>query len=252
MNFTSSREQALARAIGADGSLNRTSGDFLYVVDSNLSYNKINRYVHLRTGYRVRIRPDGWLDANLTLHFHNTPAPAYMATSAYGIGPGGSAYGGPLDYADFVRIYVPNGAQLIDQSGWSQRWTGGPAYGKEMFAGYLIVPKGKSRTIHLHYVVPPNVFSATSGHRYSLFVQHQPGGYPDQLSVSVTRADARTYSWTVDNPTLDWSTSVPVRSTRFTPIPLPRSSVPRVTPNTLIEPHAYLSAPSKPRTGKAH
>src|SRR5260370_32412796 len=48
-------EQALLRAAGADGAMSLASSDFLYVVDTNLSYNKINPFVDFGTRNSVRI-----------------------------------------------------------------------------------------------------------------------------------------------------------------------------------------------------
>jgi hypothetical protein len=241
LNFEDPSEQALVRSVGASGEMSQTTSDFLYVVDTNLSYNKINPYVHLRTYYAVRIRRDRWLDARLTLHLVNVPAPPRVAH--YGMGPGGGTLGGPDDYATFLRIYVPAGAELLSRSGWTQPWSPGPAYGKTMFCGYLIVRPGATRTIHLHYIVPPNVFLWSRGISYRLLVPHQPGSHPDQLTVSVTPDEAHSSTWTVRHPVLDWARSLAIPGLPFQPIPLPKPLLAVVAPNHWIEPYAYLGVP---------
>jgi hypothetical protein len=241
VNLIAPREEALVRSTGASGEINHTTSDYLYVVDTNLSYNKINPYVQLRGTYRVRIRADGWLQSTLTLHVFNAPAPPAVAN--YGYGPGAGTLGGPDDYADFVRIYVPAGAELIDQSGWTQRWSSGLAYGKTMFCGYLIVRRGQARTVRLEYVVPPNVLTWSRGHKYRLLIQHQPGSHPDGLGVSLIWGNRRASSWIVEHPTLDWAKTVDIGSYAVHPIPLPKEPPVIVAPGHLIEPHAYLSAP---------
>jgi hypothetical protein len=241
VNMSAPREQALLRSAGASGEINSTTSDYLYVVDTNLSYNKINPYVHLRYTYRTHIRADGWLQSTLTLHFLNAPAPPVVAN--YGYGPGAGTRGGPDDYADFVRVYVPAGAALIDQSGWTQRWLPGPAYGKTMFCGYLIVRRGQTRTVRLEYVVPPNVLTWSQGHTYRLFIQHQPGSHPEGFDVSLAWGNGRTSSWTIKHPTVDWKKTVDIGSRSIHPVPLPKEPPVVVAPGHWIEPHAYLSSP---------
>ena len=101
VNFANRPAQALADATNASGRINPTTHDYLYVVDTNLSYNKINPYV--RIGYRdaVTIRPDRWLDVRLTIHLKNGPLPARVANK--GIGPGAGLLGPPSEYADYIR-----------------------------------------------------------------------------------------------------------------------------------------------------
>ncbi|HEX8919605.1 MAG TPA: DUF4012 domain-containing protein, partial [Chloroflexota bacterium] len=189
LNFADSREQALVRDIGADGAVKGVSSDYLFVVDSNLSYNKINPYVHESVSYHATIQPTRWLQAQVTLRFQNTPAPHLLQS---GSGPGAGKYSSWDDYADYIRLFVPPGAQLLSESGWTQRWSPGAAYGKTEFSGYLIVRRGQTRTVQLTYLVPPNVFTWSGGRRYRLFVQHQAGGRLDQLSVAVSDQAGRT------------------------------------------------------------
>jgi hypothetical protein len=144
-----------------------------------------------------------------------------------------------VDYADFVRIYVPAGAQLLGQSGWTQPWSGGPAYRRTMFCGYLIVRDGQMRTVRLRYLTPPNSFSWSGGKRYRLLVQHQPANEVDALSVEVSQ-DGRSSSWRVVRPQTDWQHTLAIKPAPFAPIPLPRPTEPLVAPGHWIEPHAFL------------
>jgi hypothetical protein len=241
LNFRDRSLQSLIRQAGASHELTPRRGDYLYVVNTNLSYNKINPFVHLTSAYDVRVRPDRWLDAHLAIHIQNVPAPPALART--GIGPGAGSLGGTDDYATFLRIYTPPGAQLIDQTGWTQPWSQGPAYGGTMFSGYLIVRHGTARTIRLHYIVPPNVFRASDGSRYTLLVPHQPGSAPDALRVTVHH-DGVQSTWNVSHPGLDWSVMVPINPQPFHPIPLPKFPPPATTPGGWVEPHAFLAAPN--------
>jgi Protein of unknown function (DUF4012) len=241
LNFRDPSLQSLIRKAGASHAVTPRHGDYLYVVNTNLSYNKINQFVHLTSAYDVRIRPDRWLDAHLAVHVQNVPAPPAIARK--GFGPGAGSLGGTDDYATFLRIYTPPGAQLIDQTGWTQPWSQGPAYGGTMFSGYLIVPHGTARTVRLHYTMPPNVFRASQGNRYTLLVPHQPGSAPDALHVTLIHDGGRS-TWSVTHPSLDWSVSVPIDAQPFHPIPLPKLPPPATAPGAWVEPHAFLAVPN--------
>jgi Protein of unknown function (DUF4012) len=241
LNFRNPRLQSLVQGAGASHAVTPGRGDYLFVVDTNLSYNKINPYVHMQSAYTVRVRADRWLDAQLTIHLHNVPAPPAIAQ--FGFGPGAGKLGGPDDYATFLRIYVPPGAALIDQSGWTQPWLQGPAYGGTMFSGYLLVPRGATRTVRLHYIVPPNVFLPSRGQRYTLLLPHQPGSSPDEVRIRVIH-DGITRSWLITRPTLDWRVTLPISSRPFHPIPLAYVPPPATNPGGWVEPHAFLAAPN--------
>lgn len=238
--YTNVRDQErVIRSLGFAGSISPVTSDYLNIVDSNMSYNKINPEVTMTTTDDVRIRTDRWLDVRLTIRIHNA---AHAHPGQEGYGPGGGTLGGPLDYADFLRIYAATGAQLIEQSGWTQPWESGPAYGKTMFCGYNIVLDGQTNTIRLHYVVPPNVFTWSHGRTYRLYLQHQSGSHP---TVTV-RADAgtghiRTWKLGALQRDVDLRTSIPARA--FQPIPLAAQPPLIVAPGHLIEPHALLSGP---------
>lgn len=241
LHFPDAEDERLVRLLGADGGINGTTGDYLYVVDSNLSFNKINPYVHESVRYKVTVRSDRWLDARLSIRFWNQPEPA--ARMSQGFGPGGGTLGGPDDYASFVRVYVPAGGQLIDQSGWYDAWTPGPAYGKTEFPGYVIVRRGKTAIIRLHYVVPPNALAWSGGRRYRLVLQHQPGSHPDSVTVTLHDGLGGSRTWHLDHPDRQWSVTAPIVPRAIQPIPLPRQQQPVVTPGHLLEPHLYFQGP---------
>ncbi len=241
LHFPDARDEQLVRLLGASGEISRTTGDYLYLVDSNLSFNKINPYVHESVRYNVTVRPDRWLDARLAVRFWNEPEPADRMSQ--GVGPGGGMLGGPDDYASYLRVLVPAGGQLVDQSGWTDPWTPGPAYGKTEFPGYVIVRRGKTAVIRLHYVVPPNALSWSGGRRYGLVLQHQPGSHPDSVVVTLHDALGGTRTWRLMHPDRQWSITAPIVPRAIQPIPLPRQPPPVVSPNHWLEPHLYFQGP---------
>lgn len=241
LQFPGTQDERLVRLLGASGAMSRTTADYLYIVDSNLSFNKINPYVHESIRYNVTVRSDRWLDARLSIRLWNQPEPAYRMSQ--GAGPGGGALGGPDDYASFLRVYVPAGGQLVDQSGWTDPWTPGPAYGKTEFPGYVIVRRGKTAVIRLHYVVPPNALSWSGGRRYRLVLPHQPGSHPDSVVVTVHDVLGGTRTWRLPHPSRQWSITAPIAPRAIQPIPLPRQQPAVVAPGHWLEPHLYFQGP---------
>jgi hypothetical protein len=237
INFTDAQDQRLVQRIGAAGGVNPTGADYLDVVDSNISYNKINAYVRESFSYHATVMPTRWVQGDLMITYTNRPAPAYIYKD--GFGPGAGRTGTPADYGDFVRVLVPAGAQLLSQSGWLHPYPAGPAYGKTMFSGYLIVRKGTTRSVHLRYLMPPNIFEQTAGRTYRFLLQHQPGTHPVSAEVAVT-ADGTTRSWAVSHPDTDWSVSAPIQDRPFSPISLPANPLPVVKPGHWLEPGTFL------------
>ncbi|GAC1627825.1 MAG: hypothetical protein NVS4B2_08320 [Chloroflexota bacterium] len=235
-------EQALVRSLGASGEIKNPQGDYVYVVDTNLSYNKINPYVHVTMKYLVHIQANRWLHARLSISFHNGPIPPEKR--GYGIGPGAGRLGNPDDYASFLRVFVPVGGEILSQSGW-EPWSPGPAYGKTMFSGYVTVPVGSDRTVNVEYVVPPNVLSWSKGARYRLTIPHQPGSYHTRLQVSVVDDAGTSTTWSQQPLLKEWQRTIPIVSRRVNPIPLPLPLPSVVRPGHWIEPHAFLAAPAR-------
>jgi hypothetical protein len=172
--------QAAIRDSGADGSLSSKPGDFLSVVDFNESDNKLNPYVHESADYRVRVEPDLWLDATLSIRYAVSPSPLTMEGSGPELGLGGSKH----DYEDYLRVYVPRGSRLVTVTG-AQAWAALPAYGLTQLGGRFIVRERRSRTVTFHYRIPANALAALDGRHYRLTVRHQPGSSLSPVRVTV-------------------------------------------------------------------
>jgi hypothetical protein len=172
-------EGAIAAA-RADGRLMPGSGDYVYIVDDNRSYNKINPYIREQATYTATVTRGLWIDARLTLRYHVLPSPANIE----GYGPNWGLWGTNHDYQDFVRVYVPLGSELQSMSGLAV-WTPRIAYGATQFAGRLLIREGQTATVVIRYWVPANVFEAGGTGTYRLRIQHQPGGDMRSIDVAV-------------------------------------------------------------------
>lgn len=175
------------RSIGAGGGFDRPNGDFLYVVDDNRSYSKLNPYVREQASYRVDIGPDLWLHCTLTLRYHVVPSPDTLE----GFGPAYGAEATKHDYQDFIRVYVPRGAKLQLMSG-AELWAPRPAYGLTQLAGRILVPAGHTVTLVLRYTIPANALAGSHFTRYRLTIQRQPSTNITAVQVRIKGRDGLT------------------------------------------------------------
>ncbi len=145
-----------------DGAIDPTRADYLYVVDTNVHYNKINDHVREGLSYHAVVAADRSLRSALAITYAN-------GTTAQNIvKPENNTL-----YEDFVRVYVPLGSRLIATSGLTQLWAPQRDHDKTVFAGYVRVPSLASVTVTFSYTVPPNALLDPT--TYSLTVQKQPG-----------------------------------------------------------------------------
>ena len=153
---------ALLSRQGWDGAVSSPAGDYLLVVDSNLGFNKVNPLVDEMLEYRVSLGADGSAQGELQIGYHNRsqgsvddcdPASRY-----------GTDYTADMHrcYWDYLRVYVPEGSRLTaaipaplpEASLYHRKWDGAgretltigpPELGKQVFAVYLLVPRGEGR-----------------------------------------------------------------------------------------------------------
>lgn len=233
---------------GWDGAIDPTRSDYLYVVDTNAHYNKINNFIHEGLTYRTMVQPDRSLRSTLTITYTNT-TPVDLRE----VRP---PQDNPL-YEDFVRVYTPLGSTLRGATGLIQPWSTMRDHNKTVFSGYLRVPRGHSQTVTFSYLVPPNADMSLS--TYSLTVQKQPGGggIMPTLSLAVDVASASplvrvganatgvtgaTWAWRgpLDG---DVTLTVPLQGGRPAPIPLNYDVAPvTVAPGASVGPWAVLPA----------
>ncbi len=170
-------ESAIARG-GVDGGVAPTARDYLYVVDTNTTANKINPLVRQSVAYSAVIGADRAIAATLTLTYTNSAdkgnTPSYNYTRA------------PL-YADFVRVFVPAGSTLIDTgtTGLDELWPTYTVHRKTQFSGWFSLGSHASRTITLRYRIPA---TSDAGNQYHLLVQHQSGAPAAPLRIDVSTA----------------------------------------------------------------
>jgi hypothetical protein len=176
-------QRALADA-GWDGAIQPTGSDYLMVVDSNVGFRKVNPYIRQEVRYAVDLGDRSRPAATLTVRYANaSPGPAECIA--------GSRYDGPYAemtqgcYWDYVRVYVPEGSQLLGLTG-SDGDAGISTDGdKTVFSAFAAVAPGQSRELVFRYALPPSVLQPLSA-RYALLLQKQPGRSSLPTTVTVT------------------------------------------------------------------
>jgi len=199
---------------GWDGALRPGNGDFLMVVDANLGYNKASAKVQQEITYQVDLHRSP-PQAKLTLIYTHTSTadiPCYPE-SRYA-----STYEGMINrcYWDYLRVYVPQGRQLLDATRipvpGEALWSGeaesgevsvhpaqeGPWLSWEVMS---VIPTGATQTRHFSWTLPSDVvqWQGKEG-RYTLRVQKQPGTKGRSLTVRVRLPEGATLADAVPEP----------------------------------------------------
>jgi hypothetical protein len=175
-----------------DGSLRPEAGDFLMLVDSNVGFNKTNAVVKTKITYDIDLTTPLMPASTLTID-HSNAAPELICKQWDKIRrPGEDKYPISDCYWNYMRVYVPAGAQLLDSSTqsipayWMIIKTDIPAHvdtldegikGVQAFGTLQVVPGGEARTTSLHFALPSTILiqPAPNQFTYRLKIQKQPG-----------------------------------------------------------------------------
>lgn len=187
---------------GWDGALRYKEGDFLMVVDSNIGFNKTNALVETSLSYDVDLTDVESPVAQLTVFHQNNAAPDVECIQWGGQRLDGEEHY-PINacYWNYMRVYVPSGAQLLASTpqqipaDWTISDLGVNGQvdvldeeidGLQAFGTLMVVPGEKSLNTHLEFALPQHVF-ARDGKRigYHLNVEKQPGTIAIPLTIRV-------------------------------------------------------------------
>lgn len=222
------RLQNLAHQWGWDGAVKLTGGDYLMVADSNVGGGKTDGVIKVEINHRAEVQADGRLidTVRITRTHRGTP---------------GDIFTGQTN-VDYVRIYVPEGAELISAAGFDSqveaRLKQPPAgavrdsflantedkawrdeisgtriikeFGKTVFANWVVLPVGESRTVEIRYRLPQRLWAAGGNldwlsrllgaqssqySVYQLLIQQQPGTIDRQLTHELLVPAGNTVVW---------------------------------------------------------
>lgn len=176
--------------MGWDGAIRPGDQDYLFVVDSNVGWNKVNPLVDRQTTYRVELPSSGPPQATLELIYAHggqpTEEPCVHEPPIY---EGAYEMLTRRCYFNYVRVYVPQGAQLISAEGFEpetvQMLPG--ERGTTVLSGFVVLRPGDERRVRLVYELPPTVVREDL---YRLMVQKQAGTPTRPLQVELSDAGA--------------------------------------------------------------
>jgi len=189
-------EQQLVLQNGWGGEIRATDNDFLAVVHSNINGFKTDRVVADTIAHEARIRLDGSVTDTVTVE------------RIHAGGPHTLSFYNKVN-KDYLRIYVPAGAELLSASGFTTLPDTRPVFdytqgnfhadplvqeienglvhdeeagidifqesGKTVFGGWVFVSPGESVVVSVSYNLPEIIDLGDKSVDYSLFVQKQPG-----------------------------------------------------------------------------
>ncbi len=140
-------------------------GDYLHINDANLAGLKSNFYLTQEAKQEVTIAGDGTVKEKVTITYRNT-----------------GKFDGWLNATarNYVRVYVPEGAELLDASGGDARVEVENDLGKTVFDNFVTIKPMQSRTLTFEYKLP---FKITGD--YHGLIQKQPGANNWDYTVTV-------------------------------------------------------------------
>lgn len=157
--------QDAVAGFGIGGTIDPYDGDYLHINDANLGGRKSNLYVTQEVNQVVNIANDGTVTKTVTITYNNP-----------------EDYDGWLNSVlpNWVRVYVPQGSELVDVSGLDDKADPYDELGKTVFSGgFELRPKGVSK-VEFTYKLP---FKVTD--EYNLLVQKQPSKSMPLYSIEV-------------------------------------------------------------------
>lgn len=165
--------QAAADAFNASGRVKEFGGDYFYLNDTNFAGAKSNLYVQQNIEQAIDVAADGTITKTVTITYTN-PEPADDCN----LESGGLCLNGIL--RDWVRLYVPEGSQLVEVLGSNIEATVNKELGKTVLEALIeLRPESKTKLIY-KYTLP---FKKSGG--YKLLIQKQPGAKNHHYSVSL-------------------------------------------------------------------
>ncbi len=154
------RTRSLLDARGWTGRVAGPTGDYLWVIDANLAALKTDGKMQKEVRYSVDLASGL---ATVTLHYRNTVRTIDWRHTRY---------------RDYVRIYVPEGSELVSTSGAAANTPTDVMreLGKTVFGAFWVVEPMETRELRFVYRLPESVLASMRAvNGYDLLVQRQPG-----------------------------------------------------------------------------
>jgi hypothetical protein len=133
------------------------------VVDTNFSGGKTNIWVKYAANQEIEVASDGSVTKTLTLNYSNPE------DSSIKIETGRRLNG---LFRDWLRVYVPQGSELIEATGFETGQATSVDLGKTVFEGFFTLAPANNRVIKIKYKLPTKLKLKSP---YEILIQKQPG-----------------------------------------------------------------------------
>ena len=186
--------QSMAGELGWDGRVSQVDHDYIYVVDSNVGWSKVDRNIQRDIAYVVDLRKSPRPRASLSLQYVNHSGPGSPPCEPQWLSRG-SDYSQQKNacYWNFLRVYIPQGSRLL---GWTplplpalsvsaETGRGTPGqdtsgvtsrHNRMVFSGLTTLEAGERKEVSLAYDLPVSILRGDDDSlRYRLLIQKQPG-----------------------------------------------------------------------------
>ncbi|MFY9457725.1 MAG: DUF4012 domain-containing protein [Candidatus Spechtbacterales bacterium] len=219
LNFSEKKAQKFLEEQGWSGAIHAASNtqqttneDYLAVVHSNIGGYKTDKFMDDEVKYDVDIRQDGSVFGHLLVNrTHRGGDSEYWWYNKYNI--------------DYLKVYVPKGAEIISYSGGQRREPQNPADykklkfsededisaiesssyalgpidifsegGKTVFGTWLITNPKKTSVFEIEYKLPLKIDFKNSVGKYELYFQKQPGTRA-KANVAITTSPKWQIAW---------------------------------------------------------
>ncbi len=172
--FADPELQRLAENYNLVGQFRPVTGDYLWVVDMNLTPSKDTLYVKPSVRYSVTIGGSGGALSELELIYdYQRQGDRFLGTIFH-----------PY-YSDYVRAYVPPGSKLLGEAETEEPVETYHEMGKTVFGNYFKMFPGTIRKIKFRYWQPLKMWVTDGKASYQLVVQKQAGNDLETLEVRV-------------------------------------------------------------------
>jgi Protein of unknown function (DUF4012) len=183
-----SRDEEMERGLagtGVGGSLPRTAGDFLSVVQNNGGGQKIDYYADRHVDYRVDLGPDGSASAKLDVSLKNEAPDSGLPPYIIGPIPGVSDVG---ENAAIFSAYCRADCELraAELNGEPDGLRSGTEAGYRYYQGEIRVGSGATGTFRTQLASPTAWQGNSSGGSYRLTFLNQTTIRPTRLHVEIT------------------------------------------------------------------
>jgi hypothetical protein len=189
--FNNTTAQTALEGSGWDGAIHPGEADYLYLVDSNVGFNKVDSVIKRTLAYQIDLRDLDHPIGTVTLTYQQTGSGNSPCIQVASYGTGTYQEMQERCYWDYWRIYTPAGTgllsttaqpvsadELLNGEGWSGQVTSmNGEDNTQVFAGLLVLPIGRSTQFEISYALPTSIFqrSADQQYIYSLRIDKQPG-----------------------------------------------------------------------------